>query len=169
MPSDVTSSLARSERLTLGRVMGAIAGLALTFAVLPTPLSVALAVTVLGILVLEGMQLSPVTIRGGAWRWLPWVVWFLALMACPTAIAVIGIVYEHIGPPLFNSPRPWAARVVDSLGLAHFAISFIASLAVVVLTRGALRWAAWAAIVAIGLFAALFSLGAAMSTTGIYL
>ena len=46
----------RPAQFTLGRVMAAIAGLALAFAFLPTLLSVAFVVTVLGILVLEGLR-----------------------------------------------------------------------------------------------------------------
>lgn len=52
--------------LTLGRLMGAIGGLALAFAFLPTSLSAALTVTVIGILSLDGMRLPLVTI--GRWN-----------------------------------------------------------------------------------------------------
>jgi hypothetical protein len=149
--------------------MAVIALLALAFAFLPVLLSAALAVTVVGILVLQGLRLPPITDGGGVRRWLPWVLWSLALATCPIATGVVGTVYEHTGPPAFSGARPWAARVVDGLAFAHLGVSVVASVAVVVLTRSGYRWLAWAAILAIGVFAALIGLGAAMATTGIYL
>jgi hypothetical protein len=146
--------------------MGAIAGSALAFAFLPTLLSVAFTVTVLGILVLKGMHLPLVTDEGGMWRWFPWVLWSLALMACPAAIPIVGALYEYQGPPDYNR---WAYRVVNGLGFAQLSISVIASVSVVVLARGAYRWLAWAAVLAIGALTVLLHLGAAMATTGAYL
>jgi hypothetical protein len=55
MPSDSSARLPRSKRLTPSRIMTSIAFLALAFAFLPTILSPAFAVSVLGILVLDGM------------------------------------------------------------------------------------------------------------------
>jgi hypothetical protein len=166
MPSDLASSSPRSERLTLMRIMGAIAGLALVFAFLPWLLSVPLAVAILGIFVLGGMHLSLVTSGCGVRRWIPWVLWSLALTACPVAIAVLGTVYEYHGTPLYNR---WATRAVDILGFAQLGVSVIASVAVVVLTRGSYRWLAWAAVLAIGALAFLLYFGAMMATTGAYL
>jgi hypothetical protein len=149
--------------------MGAIASLALAFAFLPTIFSAGLAVSVLGILLVHGSYLRPVTSRSGAWRWLPWVVWFFALMACPVAIAVIGTVYKRTGPPIWSGPRPWAEPVVEGLAFSQYVVSVIASVAVVALTRSAYCWLAWVAVLAIGAVTFLLSLGAAMSTTGVYL
>ena len=171
MAPDLSSSQTkpRLEPLTLGRVMVAIVGLALAFAFLSKLLSLALAVTVLGILVVDGLHPRLVTAKGGVWAWFPWIVWFLALVACPVAISIIAIVYEHTGPPPWNGPRPWAARVVDGLAFAQAAVSVIAAVTVVVLTRGPFRWVAWLAILAIGAVAIVLWLGAAMSTRGVYL
>ena len=101
--------------------------------------------------------------------WFPWIVWFLALVACPVAISVIGVVYKHTGPPALNGPQPWAAAVVDGLAYAHIAVSVIAAVAVAVLTRGSFRWVAWLAILVIGAVASVLWFGAEMSTTGVYL
>jgi hypothetical protein len=169
MPLRIDPSLPHSPPLTLNRIMALIAALALGFAFLPMLLSMAFAVTVVGILVLQGLRLPLITEGGGVRSWLPWVLWSLALATCPIATAVVGIVYEHTGPPAFSGPRPWAARVVDGLGFAHLGVSVVASVAVVVLTRGGYRWLAWAAILTMGVFAALLLLGATMATTGIYL
>jgi hypothetical protein len=146
--------------------MGAIASSALAFAILPTELSVALAVTVFGILVLLGMHLPLVTRGGGVWGWLPWVLWFLALAACPVAITVVGALYEYHGPPDYNR---WAARLVHGLGYAQLGVSVVSSVAVIALTRGSYRWLAWAAILAIGVVTVVLHFGAAMATTGGYL
>jgi hypothetical protein len=146
--------------------MGAIAGLALAFAFLPTSLSCAIAVTVLGILALEGMRLPLVTSGGGVWRWFPWVIWSLALTLCPVAIAFVGALFEHHGPPDYHRLE---TRVVDGLGLAQLGVLVIASIAVVVLTRGSYRWLAWAAVLAIGALTVVLHLGAWMATTGAYL
>jgi hypothetical protein len=156
-------------RLTLNRIMVAIAALAFAFAFLPIELSGALAVAVFGILVLQGLRLPLITDADGVRRWLPWVLWSLSLAACPVAITVVGTVFEHTGPPAFNGPRPWAARVVDRLCYAHLWVSAVASIAVVVLSRGGYRWLAWASILGIGVLATLVGLGAAMATTGVYL
>ena len=85
---------------------------------------------------------------------------------CPIAIAVVGNVYEHHGPPVNDC---LAARVVDWLGLAHLGIMVIASVAVVVLTAGSYRWLAWAAILTVGVLGFLLYFGAATATTGEYL
>jgi hypothetical protein len=111
-----------SPPLTLRRIMAVIAALALAFAFLPILLSAALAVTVVGILVLEGLRLPLITDGGGVRRWLPWVLWSLALATCPIATAVVGTLYEHTGPPAFSGPRPWDARVVDGLAFAHLSV-----------------------------------------------
>ena len=171
MARDLSSSVAkpRPKPLTLGRVMAAIAGMALAFAFLPTYLSFAVAVTVLGILVLDGLHPRLLTANGGVSVWFPWIVWLLALVACPVAITVIGVVYEHTGPPALNGPQPWAAGVVDGLAFAHLAVSFIAAVAVAVLTRGAFRWVAWLAILVIGAVAFVLWFGAYTSITGNYL
>ena len=84
----IDSSPPHSPPLTLSCIMGAIAVSALAFAFLALPLSVALTVAVFGILVLQGMR-ALVTGGGGARRWLPWLLWSLALLACPVAIAVV--------------------------------------------------------------------------------
>ena len=47
---------------------------------------------------------------------------------------------------------PWITRVVGWLCFAHLGVSVVASIAVVVLTRGDSRWFAWAAILAHGVF-----------------
>jgi hypothetical protein len=171
MARDLSSSMTkpRPKPLSIGRVMAAVAGLALAFAFLPTFASITFAVTVLGILVVDGLHPRLVTAKGGVWAWFPWVVWFFALVACPVAIAVIGVVYEHTGPPAFSGPRPWAAGVVDGLAFAHIAVSVIAAVGVAVLTRGGFRWVAWLVISVIGTAAFVVWLGAKMSTTGVYL
>ena len=151
MRPGIDSSPPPSPPLTLRRLMGAIAVSALAFAYLPPILSVALTVTVFGILVLSRMRLPLVTSGGGVWRWLPWVLWSLALMACPVAITVVGTTHgvpheTYINSAFFPGPLPWIHRVVDGLCFAHLGISVVASVAVVVLTRGGYRWLAWAAI-----------------------
>ena len=146
--------------------MTSIAFLALAFAVLPTILSSAFAVSVLVILVLDGMHAHRVTSGCGARRWFPWVVWFLALTACPVAISEVGTEYTNHGPIAYDRV---ATRVVNGLGLAQLGVSVIASIAVVVLTRRSFRWWAWAAILAIGAFTLVIHLGAVMKTTGAYL
>jgi hypothetical protein len=117
-----------------------------TFAFLPLPLSIPVAVAVFGVIVLGGMQLPVVTSGSGVRRWLPWVLWFLALMACPVAMVVVRWVCESHEPPIRDD---WVDRVLARLGVAHLGVSAIASLAVVVLTRGVYRLLAWAAILAI--------------------
>ena len=147
MSPEVASSPPQSKRLTLSRITGRSAGLALAFAFLPTSLSVSLAVAVLGILrALEGMRPPLVTSGGGVRRWIPWVIWSLCYTACPAAIAMVGALYKHNGPPDYDR---FATRVVDGLGFAQLGVSVIASIAVVVLTRGSYRWLAWAAVLAI--------------------
>jgi hypothetical protein len=166
MPSDSTAPLPRSKRLTPSRIMTSIAFLALAFAFLPTILSSAFAVSVLGILVLDGMHPPQVTSGCGARRWFPWVIWFLALTACPVAISVVGTVYTNHGPIAYDRV---ATRVVNGLGLAQLGVSVIASIAVVALTRRSFRWLAWAPILAIGAFTVVLLVGASMATTGAYL
>lgn len=168
MPETATSS-SHSPPLTMSRLMVAIGALSLAFAFLPTILSSALAVAVVGNLILQGMRPAVLSDRGGTWRWLPWVIWSLALATCPIATAVVGTLYEHTGPPATAGPRPWAARVVDGLMFAHLGVSVVASVVVVILTRGVHRWLAWAAILAILVFAGFIGLGAVMATTGVYL
>jgi hypothetical protein len=146
--------------------MSAIAGLALAFAILPTPLSVAFAVTVLGILVLKGMHLPLVTRGDGVRSWLPWALWALALATCPVAIATVGELYEYHGSP--DQDR-WAVHVVDRLGYAHLGVMVVASVAVILLTRGIYRWLAWALVLAIGVITGFVLLGAEMATSGAYL
>jgi hypothetical protein len=153
-------------RYTLGHCMAVIALLAFAFASLPILLSSALAVTVVGILVLQGLRLPPITDGVGVRRWLPWVLWSLALATCPIATGVVGSLYEHPGPPAFSGPRPWAARLVEGLGFAHMGVSVVASVGVVLLTRGGYCWLAWAAIFAIGMFAALIWVDAWKATMG---
>jgi hypothetical protein len=111
MSSDVRSSLPPSKRLTLRRIMGAIAGSALAFASLPWFLSIPLVVAVFGILGLDGIHPPLVTSGGGVRRWVPWAVWSLGLAACPIAMAVLDTVYEHGGPPVYDR---WVARVLES-------------------------------------------------------
>jgi hypothetical protein len=166
MSSDVSSSLPPSKRLTLRRILGAIAGSALAFASLPWLMSIPLVVAVFGILGLDGTHPPVVTSGDGVRRWVPWAVWSFGLAACPIAIAVVGTVYEYHGPPVYDR---WAARVVEWLGLTHLGIMVIASVVVVVLTAGSYRWLAWAAILAVGVLGFLLYFGAAMATTGAYL
>jgi hypothetical protein len=77
--------------------------------------------------------------------------------------------YSYTGPPILSEPRPWAYHVVGKLFGAHLLISVVASVAVVVLTRGHYRWLAWAAILAVDVFAAFLWLDAAMMTTNCWL
>ena len=112
MPSPNVSSPSDSTRLRLSHLLSAIAILAFAFAFLLEYLSLALAVSVVGILTLEGLRVPRITDGVGMRRWLPWVFWSLMLAGCPVAIDVIGIVYEHNGPPAWNGPRPWAAQVI---------------------------------------------------------
>ena len=166
MSSDVSSTSPPSKRLTLRRLMGAIAGSALAVASLPWFLSIPLVAAVFGILGLDGIHPPLVTSGDGVRRWVPWAVWSFGLAACPIAIAVVGTVYEYHGPPDYDR---WARRVVECLGLAHLGIMVIASIAVVVLTPGSYRWLAWVAILAVGLLGFLLYFGAAMATKGAYL
>lgn len=155
--------------LTLKALLGAIAASALAFATLPLILSVPSVAALLGVLALQGMRLPVITERRGARRWLPWVAWSVLLAACPVAMVAVAELYPYTGPPAFNGLRPWAARVVDGLVIAHLAASVAAAMAVVVLSRGGVRWLAWAMIVVVGLLAGLVALGAVMTTTGVYL
>jgi hypothetical protein len=164
MPSDLASFSTRSERLTLGRIMGAAAGVAVGFAFLPWLLSVPVAV--LGIFVLGGIRVPLVKSGSGARRWLPWVLWSMALAACPVSITVVGALYEYQGPPIYDR---FAKRVVDGLSFAHLWVSVIASIAVMVLTRGSYRWLGWAVVVAVAMLTFVLYFGAAMATTGAYL
>ncbi len=70
MHSDVAPPMPDSKRLTLGRIMAAIACIALGFAFVPAGLSVVIAVTVLGIVVIEGLRFpfisQPLRDRGRA-------------------------------------------------------------------------------------------------------
>ena len=93
------------------------------------------------------------------------------LLTCPIAITYLAEAYRHTGPPDFDhrSPRPWAYILVEKFAAAHIWVTVIAWFVVLVLTRGYLRWLAWAVILAIGVYTALAILGAWMSTSGIYL
>jgi hypothetical protein len=153
-------------RLTLRRVMGAIAALALAFAFLPTTLSATLAVTVAGVLALEGMHFPLLTTGTGARRWFPWAVWSLTLMACPVAITIVGVLCQTHVPGNLDGP---ATRAVFALAFAQFGVSVIASIVVVVLARGAYRWLAWAGVLVIGALTDFVHAFAAMATTGYYL
>jgi hypothetical protein len=166
MPSRGASPPLHLKRLTLSRVMTATAGLALAFAFLPATLSVAFAVTVLGVLTLDGMHVPQVTRGSGVRRWLPWLIWSLALTACPAAIAVVGPVYQHHGPSVYDRI---VTRVVNGLGFVQLGLSVIASIVVVVLTPNSYRWLAWAAVLTVGAFTVILLLGALMATTGAYL
>jgi hypothetical protein len=146
--------------------MVAIASVALAFAFLPWLLSIPLASAVFGILAVDGMHPPVVTSGGGIRRWLPWAVWSLGLATCPVAIAVVGTLYEYHGrPPVYDR---WPARVVDGLGLAQLGVMVIASVVVVVLTRGSYRWLAWAGVLAAGVLTWYVCFAAAMATTGNY-
>ncbi len=146
----------------------------------PLFLFVGLAVTVvvtvvvswISALVYDGLRLPVMSDGGHVRRWLPcWVVWFLMLVTCPIAITYIGEAYRHTGTPDFGHqfPPPWAYLMVGRLASAHFWVTVIAWFAVLVLTRGYLRWLAWAVILVVGVYTAMVTLGASMSTTGIYL
>ncbi len=164
--SGIASSFPDPPRLTLLRLMGGIAALGVAFAFLPMEYSVALAVTV-SVLVYDGLRLPVVTGGRGVRRWLPWVVWFLALAAWPVIIYVFGSLHRHTGTPNYGAgPQPWAYYVVGRLAFAHLCVSAIACLVVVVLTRGYRRWFAWAAILEIGAWTYLCTLGATWETTG---
>jgi hypothetical protein len=158
-----------SQPLTLKRLMGAIAAAALSFALLPMDLAVALTVAVCGVVVLDGMRLPVVTDKGGVWTWLSWAVWLLFLMACPIAIGVVAAITRPSGPPTLSGPLPWAARIIEGLGYAQAAVSVAAAITVVVLTRGVRRWLAWAGILLVGALAWLMCFGALMDITGNYL
>lgn len=151
--SGMAASLSDSPRLTLLRLMGGIAALGLAFASLPMELSVALAVTGISVLVYDGLRLPVVTGGRGGRRWLPWVVWFLALAAGPVIIYVFGSLHKHTGPPAYGVPQPWPYYVVGRLASAHGYVSVIAWFSVIVLTRGYRRWFAWAAIFEMGVLA----------------
>ena len=167
MSSGEASTSSHPSKLTLGQMMTAVGILAVSFAFLPWVLSGVLAITVFGIVLLQGLRVPVVTERGGLWCWLPWVVWCLSLAACPVAIFALGIEYQHTGPyPDTNAPRPWAALVVGVLYDVHLGLSVVASMAVVVLVREGSRWLAWGAIVVLGFFAAFVALCGVMSITG---
>ncbi len=135
--------------------MVAIAGSARRLRVLPWLLSVPLAATVFGVIVLGGMQLPLVTRGGGVRRWLPWGLWSIALATCPVAITTVGALYPHMGPSAVGWERQRAARMVERLVFTQLGISAICSVTVVMLTRGAYRWLAWAAILAVLVVTAL--------------
>ena len=157
---------AKPRPLTLRRLMGAVAASAVFFALFPPSFAATLAITVCGVVLLEGMRLPIVTEGDGARRWLPWVAWLLILLACPIATEVVAARYPHAGPP---SGWPWATHVVQGLFGGQIAVSAMAAIAVVVLARGLWRWMAWAVILAIGAMAALQNLIATMTTSGYYL
>ncbi len=142
------------------------------FVVLAVTVVVTVAVTWISVLVYDGLRLPVVTDRGRVRRsFLCAAVWFLMLVTCPIAISYIGEAYRHTGPPDFahEFPTPWAFLMVGRLASAHFWVTIIAWFAVLVLTRGYRRWLAWAVVLAVSVYTALVTLGASMSTTGIYL
>lgn len=168
MPQKPPSRLV-SPPLTLKRIMASIGALGLAFAFLSGILSASMAAVVLGILVLEGLRVPLVTEKRGKWKWLAWVIWSVALATAPIATGVVGALYEHTGPLGFTASRPWAADLVDALGMVHLGVSVVAAILVVVLTQGRYRWLAWAVILAVGVLDAIIALGTAMKTTGLYL
>jgi len=178
MSSEFLPSLSDSQRLKILHLI--LVGYAFAFACLPIDLFVGLAVTVavtvavtwISVLVYDGLRLPVVTDRGRVRRsFLCAAVWFLMLLPCPIAISYIGEAYRHTGPPDFahEFPTPWAFLMVGRLASAHFWVTIIAWFAVLVLTRGYRRWLAWAVVLAVSVYTALVTLGASMSTTGIYL
>ena len=168
MSSDdaVASIGRRRQRLTLRRLMGAVAVSALSFAALPMLPAIPMAVAVGGVIVAAGMGLPIVTEWGGAWRWLPWVIWSAVLVACPIATIVVGEMYPRARTSPMPSPLPWATRVVEGLYYADLGASAAASVAVVVMARGRLRWLAWAIVVVIAVVGMFFSLVSWMATSG---
>ncbi len=158
MSTSTTSPPSTPRPLTLKRLMGAIAVSALAFALLPIPLSAALAVAVCGVVVLDGMRL-PVVGEDGVRGWVFLLLWFLALIACPVAICVVDAVTLHV---VYN--ELWVVRLVEGLGYAQLVVSVVASISVVVLVRGQGRWVAWAAILAVGAWTWLASLWASNGT-----
>ena len=180
MSSEFLPSLSDSQRLKILNLIMVVYVFAIAFALLPLALFVGLAVTVavtaavtwISVLVYDGLRLPVVTDGGRVRRCLPcWVVWFLMLVTCPIAITYIGEAYRHTGPPDFGHqfPLPWAYLMVRRLAVAHVGVTVIAWFAVLVLTRGYRRWLAWAVILVVGVYTAMVTLGASMSTTGIYL
>ncbi len=176
MSSEFFPSLSDSQRLKILHLILVGYAFAFAFACLPIDLFVGLAVTVavtwISVLGYDGLRLPVMTDGGHVRRWLPpWVVWSLMLVTCPIAISYIGEVYRHTGPPDFGHqfPLPWAYLMVRRLAVAHLGVTVIAWFAVLVLTRGYRRWLAWAVVLAVSVYTALVTLGASMSTTGIYL
>ncbi|MFO0959720.1 MAG: hypothetical protein U0800_20165 [Isosphaeraceae bacterium] len=156
--------------LSLIRIMVASAALAVAFSFLHVVLSLTLAISVLGVLALLGLRLPVITDRGGVMRWLPWVLWSLALLTCPGATFVMGNIYHHTSTRAISAgPTPRAAVVVERLFFVHLGVSSIAAMAVVVLTRGGYRWSAWAIIVLMIGVAFMACLVAWMDITGVYL
>ena len=166
---DSVPSTAHRPPLRLAHVMAGVAVTALILAAFPNVLGLSMAVTVFGILILQGMRLPLVTRGNGIRRWLPWAAWGMLLAACPAAMVVVGIAFPHVGQPAYVGPRPWAANVVDGLCAAHLGASVIASISVVLLAEGGSRWFAWAGVLAMGVVAAFAALGAGMATTGVSL
>src|SRR5271166_453077 len=111
---------------------GWIAASALASALLLPRLSMAVPSAVCGIFMLQRLRLPLVTGGGGVRRWLSWVLWSLALLACPLAIAAVMACAHRTGTGL----HAWAAHVVDVLWVAHLGVLVLAAVAVVVLTRG---------------------------------
>ena len=176
MSSEFLPSLSDSQRLKILYLILVVYAFAMAFLFLPIDLFGGLAVTVavtwISVLVYDGLRLPVVTDGGRVRRsFLCSAVWLLMLLPCPIAISYIGEAYRHTGPPDFGHrfPRPWAYIVVGELASAHFVATVIAWFAVLVLTRGYRRWLAWAVILVVGVYTALVTLGASMSTTGIYL
>ena len=180
MSSEFLPSLSDSQRLKILYLILVVYAFALAFAVLPIDLFGGLAgtaagtaaVTWISVLVYDGLCLPVVTDGGRARRsFLCSAVWFLMLLPCPIAITYIGEAYRHTGPPDFGHqfPRPWAYLMVERLASTHFGVTVVTWFAVLVLTRGYRRWLAWAVVLAVSVYTALVTLGASMSTTGIYL
>jgi hypothetical protein len=143
--------------------MGAIAAVAFILAVLPMSYAVPLAVAAFGIIVLNGMRLPIVTDGTGRRRWLPWAVWLAALLACPAAMWGVAAMMVKASPRNPGGPAPSRDfRPLEGLIVGQVAASVVASVAVVVLTRGHWRWLAWAAILVIGALAAFTCVCAAL-------
>jgi hypothetical protein len=108
-------------------------------------------------------------------------LWVLVLIACPTAIVVLGAIYGRNSPYWaepgwpgaipggWNPPLPWPSRAVDVLMVAHSALSVIASIALCWTARGGrARLLVLGGIGLLWVVAAFCWLDASMSTTGAY-
>jgi hypothetical protein len=160
-----SEGLSTSERTVL-----AFAVLALALAALPWMLSVPLALAVSGTLVLQALHPPSVMRGGGLWLWPAWAAWWLALAACPAAIEAVAVQYSQAGASPLNEPRAALAdRMLGALFIAHLVVSVIATWSVVFLLSPGRRWIAWGAILVIGFFTLILTVGAGMATTGTFL